>query len=110
MSQNQSLAWQLLHVAGAAIKKRETNELIYKTETNSEIWKTNLWLLKGKMGGGIDEELEITRYKLLHIKEINNQILLYSAGNYIQYPIINHDGKYEKEYIYSYIYNEYICN
>ena len=34
--------------------------------------------------------------------------LLYSTGNYIQYPVINHNGKGdEKEYIiYSYI---YIC-
>ena len=24
---------------------------------------------------------------------INNKVLLYSTGNYIQYPVINHDGK-----------------
>ena len=30
-------------------------------------------------------------------------ILLYSTGNYIQYPVINHNGKeYEKESIYMY--------
>ena len=30
-----------------------------------------------------------------------NKVLLYSIGNYIQYPIINHNGKeYEKEYVY----------
>ena len=29
---------------------------------------------------------------------LNNQVLLYSTGNYIQYPVINHNGKkYEKE-------------
>ena len=29
---------------------------------------------------------------------------LYSTGNYIQYPVINHNGKeYEKEYIYIYL-------
>ena len=29
------------------------------------------------------------------------QVLLYSTGNYIQYPVTNHNGKeYEKEYIY----------
>ena len=41
------------------------------------------------------------------------KVLLYSTGNYIQYHVINHNGKeYEKEYIYSvcmcmyiYIYN-----
>ena len=29
------------------------------------------------------------------------QVLLYSTGNYIQYPVINHNGKeYEKESVY----------
>ena len=29
---------------------------------------------------------------------------MYSTGNHIQYPVINHNGKdYEKEYIYIYI-------
>ena len=28
------------------------------------------------------------------------QVLLYSTGNYIEYPVINHSGKeYEKEYM-----------
>ena len=32
--------------------------------------------------------------------EINNKVLLYSTGNYSQYPMINHNGKeYEKECI-----------
>ena len=31
----------------------------------------------------------------------NKKVWLYSTGNYIQYPVINHNGKeYEKEYIY----------
>ena len=38
--------------------KKDTNELIYKTETNSQTEKTNLWLPKGK-GGGINEEFGI---------------------------------------------------
>ena len=29
----------------------DTNELIYKTETDSQVLKTNLWLPKGKEGG-----------------------------------------------------------
>ena len=33
------------------------------------------------------------------------QVLLYSIDNYIQYPMINHNGKeYEKEYIRNIIY------
>ena len=36
---------------------------------------------------------------------MNNKIILYSTGNYIQYPMINHNGKeYEKEYIHVCIY------
>ena len=35
--------------------KYDTNELIYKAETDSQIQKTNLWLPKGKVvGGGIN--------------------------------------------------------
>ena len=30
--------------------KNNTNELVYKTETDSQTWKTNLWLPKGKGG------------------------------------------------------------
>ena len=37
---------------------------------------------------------------ILYIGWINNKVLLYSTENYIQYPVINHNGKeYEKEYI-----------
>ena len=48
-------------------------------------------------GKGVEEKSGISRYKLLFI-ELR---LLYSTGNYIQYPAINHNRKeYEKEYIY----------
>ena len=32
------------------LKKNDTNELIYKTEIESQMWKTNLWLPGGKGG------------------------------------------------------------
>ena len=35
----------------------------------------------------------ISRCKLLYIDWINNKVLLYSTENYIQYPIIDHNGK-----------------
>ena len=35
--------------------KYDMNELIYKTETDSQTLKTNLWLPKGKMAGGRDK-------------------------------------------------------
>ena len=41
---------------------------------------------------------------------MNNNVLLYSTGNDIQNPVINHNGKeYKKEYKKEYIYI-YMCN
>jgi len=52
-------------------------------------------------------EFEISRCKLLYIGWINNKVLVWSTGNYIQYFVISHHGKeYEKEYVN--IYNIYI--
>ena len=43
----------------------------------------------------------MNRCKVVYVEWINNKVLLYSTGNYIQYPVINRNGKeYEKEYIY----------
>ena len=51
-------------------------------------------------GGGMDWDLGISRCKPLYIGWINNKVLLYSIGNYIQKPVINHNGKgYEKVYM-----------
>ena len=36
--------------------KYDTNELIYKTETDSQTQKTNVWLPKGK---GMRDKLEV---------------------------------------------------
>ena len=78
------------------------------TKTGSQIQKTNLWLPNGRgKGRRTNQEFAINRYKLLYIKQINNNDLLYSTGNYIQYLIITYNGKeYEREYIYMRI---YIC-
>jgi len=52
-----------------------------------------LTVAKG-VGWGRDElGIGVSRCKLLYIEWINNKILLYSTGNYIQYPVINHNGK-----------------
>ena len=37
-------------ICGIFFLKKVTNELIYKTETDSQTLKTDLWLLKGKRG------------------------------------------------------------
>ena len=53
---------------------------------------------KGRGWGGMDWEFGISRCKLLYTGWINNKVLLYNTRNYIQYPVINHNGKeYEKE-------------
>ena len=66
--------------------KYDTNELIYKTETDPQTQVTNLWLPKGKvwrdkLAAG-DQQIQ-----LLCIKQIN-RVLLYSTGNYIQAFVI----------------------
>ena len=58
--------------------KYDTNEVIYKTKTDSKTLKTNLWLPKGK-GGGIRQKFVISRYQLLYMKWIN-KVLLHSRG------------------------------
>ena len=78
----------------------DTNELIYKTETDIEIR-----LVVAKRGGdrGLDWKFGTRRYKPLYREWVNNKVLLYSIENYIQYPAINNHGKeYEKECIYMY--------
>ena len=66
--------------------------------------KTDLCLQRGSRDwGGKDWEFGISRCKLLCIGWINSKVLLYSTGNYIQYPVINHNGKgHKKECIYIY--------
>ena len=81
--------------------KNNANDLICKIETDSQTWKTNLWLPKRKCQGGINQESGIHRYILLYIKQINNKDLLCSTGNYTQDLVITDNGKEsEKEYIY----------
>ena len=64
----------------------------------------------GCQGGGAWRKdglrVQINRCELLYIEWVNNKVLLYSTGNYIQYPVINHNGKeYEKERICTCMYN-----
>ena len=79
--------------------KYDTNELIYKRETDSQ--RIGLRLPRGRGGGGRrDWEFGGSRCKLLYTGWINNKVPQYNTGNYIQYPTINHNRKeYEKERI-----------
>ena len=52
----------------------------------------------------------ISRYKLLHLEWINNVVLQYSTGNYIQFPGISHNGKKNiKKNLYMYITESLYC-
>ena len=67
-------------------KEREyTNELIYKTETDSQIYRTHLWWPGGKpWGKGIVRQFLTNMYTLLHLKWMANKVLLYSTGDSAQ--------------------------
>ena len=69
------------------LKKNDTNELINKTETDSQTQGANLWLpgQKGGMGGEIVREFGIETYTLPYLKWITNQDLLYCTRNSAQY-------------------------
>ena len=60
--------------------------------------ENRLVIAEGGRRGGMVWEVGVSKCKLLHIEWINNKVLLYSTGSYIQYPEINHNGKeYKKE-------------
>ena len=78
------------------LKKNDTNELICKTETDSQTQK-----IKGEVyGGGINQESGIDIYSLLYIIMIN-KALLYSTGNSTHYSVVTYTRKESaKEWIY----------
>ena len=56
--------------------------------------ENKLVVVKGEGGGGgMESEIGVSRCKLLYMEWINNKVLLYSTQNYIQYPMINLNGK-----------------
>ena len=56
--------------------------------------ENRLVFAKGEgVGGRMEWEAEVSRYKLLFIGWVNNKVLLHSTENSIQYIIINHNGK-----------------
>ena len=68
-----------------------TNELIYKTETDSQ--RENRPVIAKEVGVRDGLGVWIGRCKLVNIGWINNKVLLHSTGNYIQCLEINHSGK-----------------
>ena len=80
--------------------KYGTNEHIDDIETHTE--KICGGQGGGVMGEGKDWEFGTDRCKLLYAEWIK-KALLYSTGNNIQYPVINHNG--EEYEIYTLLYS-----
>ena len=58
----------------------------------------------------MDWEFGVGRCKLLHLEWIYNKVLMYSTGNYTQYPVINHNAKeHKKKNVYMYITESLCC-
>ena len=51
------------------------------------------WGCRGGGGSGMDVEFRVSRYKLLHLEWIHNEVLLYSPGNWIQSLGIDRDRR-----------------
>ena len=58
-----------------------TNESIYRTETDSQTWRTDLWLPRRWGGSGMDWEFGLSA--ITFREELNSKVLLYSTGNHI---------------------------
>ena len=83
--------------------KYDTNEASYKKWNRLMDTENRLDLAKREgIGGAMHWEVGVSRCKLLYIEWINNKFSLHSAGNYIQYPMINHSGKKNFK-------NQYVC-
>ena len=52
----------------------------------------------------MDGKFGVSRYKLLHLEWISNEVLLYSTGNYIQSLGIEHDEDIIRKRIHIYMY------
>ena len=66
------------------LERNDTNELIYKTETDLGNEFMVMWV--GKEGKSIVREFGINMYTLLYLKWIN-KYLLYSTRNFAKYCV-----------------------
>ena len=84
--------WNLKYNTDETMKQKQTDR---HREQICDCWGT---------GGsrGMDWEFEISRFKLVYLEWINNKILSYSTRNYVQYPVINCNGKEQEKNVYIY--------
>ena len=83
-----------------SLKRNDTNELIYKTETDLE---SELVVVLGE-GWRLDRKFCINTYTLLYLKWITNKDLLCSTGNSAQYYVAAWMGGEFGENGYTYMY------
>ena len=65
--------------------KNDTNELIYKAETDSQTYRMDLCCQGEEWEEGIVREFGINIYTLLYLKWITNKVLLYTQGTLLSF-------------------------
>ena len=77
-----------------------TQRSLSAKQKQTQTWRQTCRCQRGGDTGGLHWKFRISRCKLSYKEWINNEVLIDSIGNYIQYSVINQNGKeYEKEYI-----------
>ena len=105
------------HTKWSKSEREKRNSTWYNLYVESKIWHiwTYLWnrnrimdIKNRRVAAKVDRggrrlnwEFEISRCKLVYIEWINNKVLLYTTGNYIQYPVINQNGKEHEKRMYN---------
>ena len=64
-----------------------TNELIYNIAIDSHL-EHELMVNQGEGGGWVDSEFGMDIHTLLYLKQITNNVLLYSTENSAHYSVI----------------------
>ena len=70
----------------------QTNMSVQQKQTHGNREQT-YGFQEGGGSGREEQEVGVSKCKLLHKEGINNHFLLQSTEDYIQYPMINHTGK-----------------
>ena len=93
---------QLQIIILSEVSQKETNTIWYHLCVECKIWhkwnrltdiETRHVVAKGRGRERKDWEFGFGRCKLLRLEWMKNKVLMYSTGNYIQLPVINHNGK-----------------
>ena len=70
---------------------------------STDDWIKKMWYIHTMEYYPVIKKNEVMPSQLLYMRQINNKVLLYRTGNYIQYLVVNHNGKKsEKQYTYMY--------